>query len=141
MWEMLVIAFLVAVIEKTGFLLTEDIEDIIYVKESGEESTVKPKKKKAKGETEKNTEEKKQSKKVEESEKPKPKAKPKPKPKTTDSVLEENFEDVLQPNITAVTNDRSEDFQSEVLSGPSLSLEYDSLADFASELLKEVKEG
>lgn len=141
MWEMLVIAFLVAVIEKTGFLLTEDIEDIIYVKESGEESTVKPKKKKAKGETEKNTEEKKQSKKVEESEKPKPKAKPKPNPKPTDSVLDEDFEDVLQPNITAVTNDRSEDFKSEVLSGPSLSLEYDSLADFASELLKEVKEG
>lgn len=130
---MLIIAFFVVVIEKTGFLLTEDIEDIIYVKEEGEQSSVKPKQKKAKGET-------KEGKETEKA-KPKPKPKAEPKPKQTDLVLDENFEDVLQPNITAVADNVSLDFQSEVFSNPSLSLDYDSISDFANEILKDAKEG
>lgn len=132
---MLVIAFFVVIIDKTGFLLTEDIEDIIYVKEAGEETTVKPKKQKSKEEPVEEPKETEQPRKQ-----PK-QAKPKAKPAPTSSVLTENTESVLQPNITAVTQNNSSSLQSEVLIEPSLDLDYDDLSSFASELLKEVKEG
>lgn len=133
---MLVIAFFVVIIDKTGFLLTGDIEDIIYVKEAGEETTVKPKKQKSKEEPVE------EPKGTEQPRKQPKQAKPKAKPAPTSSVLTESTESVLQPNITAVTqNNSSSSLQSEVLIEPSLDLDYDDLSSFASELLKEVKGG
>ena len=39
MWEMLVIAFFVCVVEKTGFLCDERLTDLLYIKDGNEEQS------------------------------------------------------------------------------------------------------
>ena len=146
MIQMLFIAFLVATIEKTGFLLTPDIEDIIYVKEEGEASqAVEPKKKRKKNDTAK-TEEQGDTGDIilddisEEPATSKTKANRKPKAPDT-SVLMDNTESVLQQNMTKNVNKSSNSVQSEILNEDSINLDYDDIASFASSILEETHRG
>lgn len=112
MIEMLVIAFLVCILDKTGFMVTSDIEDIIYVKENGEQSSVPPREKVLEPEETPTEEpvEKKQNKKV-----------------TTPSPVKETVVQEMP--------------KSEVITEEAFELEIDSIAAFASEFLTDTYDG
>ncbi|GAA0101604.1 hypothetical protein UT300012_23190 [Paraclostridium bifermentans] len=77
MWEMLVIAFFVCVVEKTGFLCDDRLKDLLYIKDGDEEQSPSTEES-INGEEEGNEIEEE----VIEEVKPKPKPKPKPQPQS-----------------------------------------------------------
>lgn len=113
MIEMLVIAFLVCILDKTGFMITPDIEDIIYVKENGEESKLPQKDKVLDVEepSEEKTSKKKQNKKV------------------------------SSPVVGATAPVVEEMQASEVITEEMLELEVEDIAAFANEFLSDTYDG